>query len=215
MATARDGRPPYESDGAGEKFRKRLFRPEIYEEPQSISQDARQDNSTGASELSTQEGGDFGSNTFTVGKSELEKMLKHMTFTRSETQRLIALLHSRTIKEPPTPLLGLEASLTSGSLKRHKHGDERDNFHASVVISRVLEEENASPAELAKANKGSSSSSGQASRQDLKLINNNATCLSKASVDHRPEDYGTHIVMEYVDSLVWVKPAKHEMADDA
>ncbi|KAI3524874.1 hypothetical protein L1887_03542 [Cichorium endivia] len=150
MATARDGRPPYESDGAGEKFRKRLFRPEIYEEPQSISQDARQDNSTGASELGTQEGGDFGSNSLTVGKSELEKMLKHMTFTRSETQRLIALLHSRTIEEPPTPLSRLEAS-TSGSLKRHKHGDERDNFHASVVISRVLEEENASPAELAKA----------------------------------------------------------------
>ncbi|XP_042758060.1 F-box/kelch-repeat protein At3g06240 [Lactuca sativa] len=41
-------------------------------------------------------------------------------------------------------------------MKRHKHGDERDNFHASVVSSRVLEEEIA---------------------QDSKFISNNGTCL--------------------------------------
>ncbi|KAL7601316.1 hypothetical protein Lser_V15G25425 [Lactuca serriola] len=83
--------------------------------------------STRASKLST---------SVTVGKSELEQILKQMTFTRSETQRLITLLHSRTIEESPTSLLRLEASTTSGSMKRHKHGDERDNFHASVVSSR-------------------------------------------------------------------------------
>ncbi|KAI3789913.1 hypothetical protein L2E82_02719 [Cichorium intybus] len=142
MATAGDGRPPYESDGAEEKFRKRLSRPELK-------------NSTAASELSTEEGREFESNSLTVGKSELEEMLKQMTFTSA----------------------------------MYNYKD----------CLQVLEEENASPAEPAKAYKS------QALRQDLKLLNNNATCISKASV----------IIVEYVDSLVWVTPAKHEMLEDA
>ncbi|CAH1425359.1 unnamed protein product [Lactuca virosa] len=94
------------------------------------------ENSTGASELSTHQG----------GISELEQMVKQLTFTRSETQRLMALLQSRTIEESPSPLLRLETSTTNGSLKNH--GDERDNFHASDVGSRVLEEQIASHSEI-------------------------------------------------------------------
>lgn len=40
----------------------------------------------------------------------------------SETQRLIALLHSRTMEESSSPIIRFEASTTSSSLKKHKHG---------------------------------------------------------------------------------------------
>ncbi|GKE33323.1 hypothetical protein Tco_1452645 [Tanacetum coccineum] len=72
----------------------------------------------------------------------------------SEIERLKALLHSNPYCSPSS-LLRLKAT-TSGSLK--KHGDERDNLHAfttPMVTSRVLEEEIASSAELAKAYMGS------------------------------------------------------------
>ncbi|GJZ71274.1 hypothetical protein Tco_0635125 [Tanacetum coccineum] len=85
--------------------------------------------------------------------------------TRSEIEWLKALLHSNPYCSPSF-LLRLEAS-TSGSLK--KHGDERDNLHAittPMVTSRVLEEEIASPVELAKAYMGSRPSKA-ALRQDL------------------------------------------------
>ncbi|KAL7601314.1 hypothetical protein Lser_V15G25422 [Lactuca serriola] len=156
MATTKDGMSPYESGAAEERFRKRAFRPGIYEEPQNVSHEAGQNNAIGASELCTHHVGNFASISSDSEISELEQMLKQMTFTRSVTQRLILLLHSRTIEESPTPLLRLEASPTSGSKKRPKHGEERDNFHASVVSSRVLEKEIA---------------------QNSKFIRNNGTCL--------------------------------------
>ncbi|XP_023762016.2 F-box/kelch-repeat protein At3g06240 isoform X1 [Lactuca sativa] len=113
MATAGDR-------GAPEEFWNSHLRPEIYEEPQNVYQEARRNNSSGVSDLSTHQ----------AGISELEQMLKHMTFTRSETLYLIALLHSRTIKESPS-----------------------DNFLAASKISRVFEKQIASPTELANANK--------------------------------------------------------------
>ncbi|KAL4564429.1 hypothetical protein LXL04_028493 [Taraxacum kok-saghyz] len=128
----------------------------IHEEPQNISHEASQNVSC----LSTHECGSCGG-IFTVGKSELEQILKQMTFSRSESHHFISLMHSRTIEEEsPTPFSRVEASSTSGSVKRHKHGDERDDFHASVSSSRVLDE---------------------ALRRDSKLINNNSTCLSITS----------------------------------
>ncbi|KAL7601832.1 hypothetical protein Lser_V15G25417 [Lactuca serriola] len=141
MATANDGRSPYESGAAEERFHEEPFRPEIYEEPQNVSHEAGPNKSTGASELSTHQVGNFASISSATGISELEQMVKQKTFTRYEAQRLMALVHSRIMEESPTPLLRLEASTTSGSMKRHKHGDERDNFHASIVSSRVLEDE--------------------------------------------------------------------------
>ncbi|XP_024989451.1 nuclear pore complex protein NUP1-like isoform X1 [Cynara cardunculus var. scolymus] len=262
MATAGDGRAPYESSGTGGKFRKRPFRrsvqatpydrpptplrnsnpglltklvdpasrliyagahrlfgafrkrlpplllqgpPEINEEAQKVAQEAVRNNCTGVSEPSTDQGVNSASISAAAGISELEQMLKQKTFTRSEIQRLTALLHSKTIESPddvvekdgaklpssPSPLLRLEAS-TSGSLK--KHGNERDNFHADIstpiVSSRVLEEEIASPAELAKAYMGSRPMkvapsalglSSQAPRQDVKLLNN-ASGLAKTPI---------------------------------
>ncbi|XP_023765499.1 F-box/kelch-repeat protein At3g06240 isoform X2 [Lactuca sativa] len=106
MATAGecDGRAPYESRGDGEKSRKKRLRPEI-EDPHNVSQEAEQNNSDQVGNYASI------SVTFGVGKSELEQMLKQMTFTRSEVQRLTALLHSRicddadaTICLPITPM---------------------------------------------------------------------------------------------------------------
>ncbi|GJY95374.1 hypothetical protein Tco_0511735 [Tanacetum coccineum] len=112
-----------------------------------------------------------------TGISDLEQVLQQKTFTRSEIERLKALLHSNPYCSPSS-LLRLEAS-TSGSLK--KHGDERDNLHAittPMVTSRVLEEEIASPVELAKAYM-SSRPSKAALRQDL-VLHNNATGFLKS-----------------------------------
>ncbi|GKA86011.1 hypothetical protein Tco_0807722 [Tanacetum coccineum] len=94
-----------------------------------------------------------------TGISDIGQVLQQKTFTRSKIERLKALLHSNPYCSPSS-LLRLEAS-TSGSLK--KHGDERDNLHAittPMVTSRVLEEEIASPVELAKAYMGSRPSKG-------------------------------------------------------
>ncbi|XP_042752570.1 F-box/kelch-repeat protein At3g06240 [Lactuca sativa] len=85
MATASDGRAPYESRGDGEKSRKRPFRPELNEEPQNVSQEGGQNNLAG----------NRASTSVIIGTSELEQMLNQMTFTSSEIQRLTALLHSR------------------------------------------------------------------------------------------------------------------------
>ncbi|GJS70017.1 hypothetical protein Tco_0702858 [Tanacetum coccineum] len=100
-----------------------------------------------------------------TGISDLGQVLQQKTFTRSEIERLKTLLHSNPYCSSSS-LLRLEAS-TSGSLK--KHGDERDNLHAittPMVTSRVLEEEIASPVQLAKAYMGSWPSKA-ALRQDL------------------------------------------------
>ncbi|KAD2804679.1 hypothetical protein E3N88_38056 [Mikania micrantha] len=117
--------------------------PEINEEPQNV--------------LHT-EGGS--GNSADIGISELEQMLQQKTFTRSEIQRLTSLLHSRTSESPSDDSL-------------EKHGDKRDNFHAAmstpVVTSRVVAEEIASPAELAKYYMESRPTS-QAPRQDSKLL---------------------------------------------
>ncbi|KAL4589349.1 hypothetical protein LXL04_002255 [Taraxacum kok-saghyz] len=164
---------------------------EINEEPQNVSWEAGQNNSTGVLKLSTHKGGDIASISATIGMSELEQILKHKAFTRSEIQRLIELLHSRNSEESPR----IEASTTSG------------NFNAAIVRSKVSDVfmliSSVPLVELTKAYyKGSTIGTGQAPRQDLKLINNNATCLSKtpttssqdpASIKYLPNEILTNI----------------------
>nr|GEV82916.1 hypothetical protein [Tanacetum cinerariifolium] len=130
---------------------------ETNEEPQNVPREEGQRGNSASISAAT-------------GISDLEQMLQQKTFTRSEIERLTALLHSRTNESSsagvverdganpcssPSSLLRLEAS--SGSVK--KHGDERDNLHAAIstpmVTSSVFEEEIASPAELAKTYMGS------------------------------------------------------------
>ncbi|KAI3816882.1 hypothetical protein L1987_10666 [Smallanthus sonchifolius] len=203
MATAGDGSAPYESGGAGGKFRKRPFRRSTpatpYDRPPTV---VRNNNPSmlkklvdpasrliyaGANRLFGvfrkslpplslrppenneepqnglhKEGGNGNSASISAstGISELELLLQQKTFTRSEVQRLTSLLHSKTTESPSY------ASL-------EKHGDKRENVHGAistpVVTSRVVEEEIASPAELAKYYMGSRPTS-QAPRQDSKLL---------------------------------------------
>lgn len=160
-----------------------LQRPsEINEEPKNLPREEGQHGNSASISAAT-------------GISDLEQMLQQKTFTRSEIERLTALLHSRTESSSadvverdgvnpyssPSSLLRLEAS-TSGSLQ--KHGDERDNLHAAIstpmVTSRVLEEDTASPAELAKAYMGSRPTK-VALRQDI-VLHNNATSFSKSPI---------------------------------
>ncbi|KAL7593772.1 hypothetical protein Lser_V15G33449 [Lactuca serriola] len=82
MATVNDGRARYESGGAEEKPRKRPFRPEMNEEPQSVSQEAGRNNSTGVSD----EGANSTSISASTGVSELQQMCKQKTFTWSKIQ---------------------------------------------------------------------------------------------------------------------------------
>ncbi|CAI9286198.1 unnamed protein product [Lactuca saligna] len=147
MATTGDGRAPYKSDGVGKKLCKRPFEPEIDEEPQNISQEAGKNNSTGGSELSTNQGRNYANISATIGISEIEQILKQRTFTRSETLYLIALLHSRTIEESPS-----------------------DNFLAASKISRI-----ASPADANKGS--TMGTGPIALRQDSKFIYKNATMM--------------------------------------
>lgn len=150
---------------------------------------------TGASEPSTNEDGNLGIISAATEISDLETMLKQKTFTRSEIERLTALLHSRTTTSDvgegdkanisdTSHVMRLEAS-TSGPL--NKHVEERENFHAiistPVVNSRAFEEDVASPAELAKAYMGTRPAKAspstlrlgsQAPRQDSVLLNNTA-----------------------------------------
>ncbi|KAI3789911.1 hypothetical protein L2E82_02717 [Cichorium intybus] len=71
--------------------------PEDKEEPQNVSQEVCRNNSTGVAD----QGGNSASISVASWISELEIMLKQKTFTRSEAQRLIALVHSRTMEESP------------------------------------------------------------------------------------------------------------------
>ncbi|PWA60020.1 hypothetical protein CTI12_AA386630 [Artemisia annua] len=161
-----------------------LQRPsEINEEPQNVPREEGQHGNSASISVAT-------------GISDLEQMLQQKTFTRSEIERLTALLHSRTNESSsadvverdganpyssPSSLLRLEES-TSGSLQ--KHGDERDNLHAAIstpmVTSRVLEEDIASPAQLAKAYMGSRPTK-VAPRQDI-VLHNNATGFSNSPI---------------------------------
>nr|XP_043632155.1 nuclear pore complex protein NUP1-like isoform X2 [Erigeron canadensis] len=180
-------------------FRKRLpaiAPPEPSAEPKNGFQAAKTNvgskDFVGVSEPITDEGGNLASSSAATDISELENMLKHKNFTRSEIERLTALLDSRTTesgvgegdkaKLPNSPhILRLEAS-TSGTL--NKPAEETENYNAAistpVLHSRIFEEDIASPAELAKAFMGRRlakvsplpfRSSSQAPRHDSVLLN--------------------------------------------
>uniref|UniRef100_A0A7N0RD27 Nuclear pore complex protein n=1 Tax=Kalanchoe fedtschenkoi TaxID=63787 RepID=A0A7N0RD27_KALFE len=130
------------------------------------------------------------------GISDLERILKQKTFTKSEIDRLTALLNSRTIEDPAEDdkkAFDLRASKTvyvDGNFKKPKSSPVLDEgIHIKRYIgstsppianTKVLEEDIATPAELAKAYMGSRPSKvspsmlgsrGQAIRNDLPLIN--------------------------------------------
>ncbi|KAK1396601.1 Nuclear pore complex protein nup1 [Heracleum sosnowskyi] len=106
------------------------------------------------------------------GISDLEQMLQQKTFTRSEIDRLTELLHSRTTESSyrdkektseedlykPVSDIGKHNLSTRSSLQDNRDdGIKLQNVSATGVSSKVLEEDIASPAELAKAYMGRSS----------------------------------------------------------
>ncbi|GJZ11719.1 hypothetical protein Tco_0546478 [Tanacetum coccineum] len=160
MKTARDTQPPYQTTAS--KLRKTLLRRK--KNPNLLTKIVDRAyklfgvvfGNRKPSETTREEGqrGNSASISAAAGISDLGQVLQQKTFTRSKIERLKALLHSNPYCSPSS-LLRLEAS-TSGSLK--KHADEWDNLHAittPMVTSRDLEEEIASPVELAKAYMGS------------------------------------------------------------
>ncbi|XP_028799423.1 nuclear pore complex protein NUP1 [Neltuma alba] len=97
------------------------------------------------------------------GFTELEKLLKQKTFTRSEINHLTALLHSKTVDSPVTEekktevarsdlILSCEQKEASPALK---NGIENCLVSTPLVTSSVIDKDVASPAEVAKAYMGS------------------------------------------------------------
>ncbi|XP_022859630.1 nuclear pore complex protein NUP1-like isoform X2 [Olea europaea var. sylvestris] len=127
------------------------------------------------------------------GISELEQLLKQKTFTRSEIERLTELLHSRAEEVPVGERTQEALPELASSLGRHRQfssspleedRNERDRYHGvntTIANSRVLEDDIASPAELAKAYMGSGPSKispsklvmrSQIGREDARLLGN-------------------------------------------
>ncbi|XP_039002542.1 nuclear pore complex protein NUP1-like isoform X2 [Hibiscus syriacus] len=98
------------------------------------------------------------------GVAELEEILKHKTFTRSEIDRLTSLLHSRTVDFPGEneymvsklkPVVSCDKEEKIPETPVRENGTENHLISNPVVCSTVLDEDVASPAELAKAYMGS------------------------------------------------------------
>ncbi|KAK8546407.1 hypothetical protein V6N13_067628 [Hibiscus sabdariffa] len=148
-------------------FRKRLTPapPHPLEAPESENnQEAKESSPAAASTRANKERGNPSNHTDDGGLAELEEILKHKTFTRSEIDHLTSLLHSRTVDFPS----GNEEMVSKGKQvvsydKKEKlletpvreNGTENHLISTPVVSSSVLDEDVASPAELAKAYMGS------------------------------------------------------------
>ncbi|CAI9768374.1 unnamed protein product [Fraxinus pennsylvanica] len=122
------------------------------------------------------------------GISELEQLLKHMTFTRSEIELLTEILRSRAEEVPVGKRTQEALPELASDLGRHQQLSstslEEDRYHGvntTIASSRVLEDDIASPAELAKAYMGSGASKispsklgmrSQIGREDARLLSN-------------------------------------------
>ncbi|GLT57013.1 hypothetical protein SLA2020_300200 [Shorea laevis] len=116
--------------------------------------------------------------------TELEDILKQKTFTRAEIDRLTTLLHSRTFdnasgteeKRSEVKLVALcDRKEEFPNTPVRENGTERHSISTPAVISNVLNEDVASPAELAKA------------YMDNRPSKNSASLLSLQSQAHRED----------------------------
>ncbi|KAK4284009.1 hypothetical protein QN277_000900 [Acacia crassicarpa] len=101
------------------------------------------------------------------GFTDLEKLLKQKTFTRSEIDHLTALLHSKTLESPVTEEEKRTEVVTSDLILSHeqkegypnspalKNGIENRLVSTPFVTSSVIDKDVGSPAEVAKAYMGS------------------------------------------------------------
>ncbi|CAM8970846.1 unnamed protein product [Rhodiola kirilowii] len=192
-------------------FRKRLLPPPQQTPPaarQPVSDVNRTEDSRAKSEILDKIGDQCGrdhhvdehvsldNNEKYQGISELENILTQKTFTKSEIDRLTALLNSRTIEATTENVVNvsearpLKTLFENGNVKESKSTPVPDNGINSIRYlgatsshipnTEVINEDIATPAELAKAYMGSrpsnmspsiSCSRGQAITKDLPLIN--------------------------------------------
>ncbi|KAG7948972.1 hypothetical protein I3843_13G037000 [Carya illinoinensis] len=169
-------------------FRKRLTQPppplqqpqtqpstsESKQEVRDNHQDARDQHheavvidSPGMQQKATDRGDKPSSSSDRGGLTELEQILKQKTFTRSEIDRLTALLHSKTDDVPigheekksevipPEPEVSHERKEEFPITQAFENTIGSSLISTPVISSRVLDEDVASPAELAKAYMGS------------------------------------------------------------
>ncbi|KAJ7974812.1 Nuclear pore complex protein NUP1 [Quillaja saponaria] len=202
-------------------FRKRLPAPSL---PQSYSPEADEearDNQQEAIALDTD-----GKQEAVIGQSEkqsitsdrgglteLEQLLKQKTFTRSEIDRLTALLHSRTVDSPIGEEEKRDEVIRSKPMMSHdqkeklpktpslKSGIESHLISTPYISSSVLDGDVASPAELAKAYMGSRPSKVSPSALGLRsqavreepTLQNSQSLLPKSSIMSivpRPSSHG-------------------------
>ncbi|KAL5735224.1 hypothetical protein ACOSP7_033085 [Xanthoceras sorbifolium] len=146
------------------------------------------------------------------GLTELEQILKQKTFTRSEIDRLTALLHSRTDDDMPVrndqkspeaipskSLVSYDRKEASLSTPIKENGSGNQIISMPVVSSNALDEDIASPAELAKAYMGSRPSKvspstlglrSQAFREESTLMNNRPFSAASPSMSLVPRSSG-------------------------
>ncbi|XP_044460946.1 nuclear pore complex protein NUP1-like isoform X2 [Mangifera indica] len=127
------------------------------------------------------------------GLNELEQILKRKTFTRSEFDQLSALLQSRTTEKPLDNEKNRSKVIPSNQLVFHKNKEPvlDTPIKENGIVSQhnltpvVIDEDVASPAELAKAYMGSRPSKvspsmlgvhGQALREESTVLNNKVLC---------------------------------------
>ncbi|XP_038990825.1 nuclear pore complex protein NUP1-like isoform X2 [Hibiscus syriacus] len=142
-----------------------LSPPHPPEAPESeTNQEARENSPTATSTRANLECGNPSNHTDEGGVAEHEEILKHKTFTRSEIDRLMTLLHSRTVDFPGgnedmvskvKPVVSFDKEEKLPETPVRENGTENHLISTPVVCSTVLDEDVASPAELAKAYMGS------------------------------------------------------------
>ncbi|GMI84652.1 hypothetical protein HRI_002134500 [Hibiscus trionum] len=154
-------------------FRKRLTPSPLHppKAPESENNQEARENSPSATSTdpflvkrSNMERGNPSNHTDEGGLAELEEILKHKTFTRSEIDHLTSLLHSRTVDFPGgneemvskgKPVVSYDKKEKLPETPVRENGTENHLISTPVVSSTVLDEDVASPAELAKAYMGS------------------------------------------------------------
>ncbi|XP_028086924.1 nuclear pore complex protein NUP1 isoform X3 [Camellia sinensis] len=184
-------------------FRKRLAPPPPPPPPPEVNQESR-DKLQGAAPNNplgmqgpASDGGNPTNSSDGSGISELEQILKQKTFTRSEVDRLTELLHSKTVDLPngdeykrsesnvPQPSSAFERQDEYASNPIQANGNETHleshRLHGPISTPVVLDEDVATPAELAKAYMGGRPSKvspsmlglrSQPLREDANLLNN-------------------------------------------
>ncbi|KAK8541958.1 hypothetical protein V6N13_137466 [Hibiscus sabdariffa] len=144
--------------------------PHPLEPPESETNQEARENSPAATstdpfvmQTANMECGNPSNHTDEGGVAEVEEILKHKTFTRSEIDRLTSLLHSRTVDVPVAkgemlskvkPVVSYDKKEKLPETPVRENGTGNLLISTPVVSSTVLDEDVASPAELAKAYMG-------------------------------------------------------------